>query len=82
MSKKNREQLRESFLFAVPSTQGDLSFIEIVQANNLSKLATRIGYISAAVSGGKMSPKDAEAHIKDLYKVWKESNKSLQSSWK
>ena len=82
MSKKNREQLRESFLFAVPHTQGDLSFIEIVQSNNLSVLATRIGYISAAVSGGKMSPKDAEARIKDLYKVWKESNKSLQSSWK
>lgn len=82
MSKSNREQLRESFLFAVPHTQGDLSFIEIVQSNNLSILATRIGYISAAVSGGKMSPKDAEARIKDLYKVWKESNKSLQSSWK
>lgn len=82
MSKNNREQLRESFLFAVPHTQGDLSFIEIVQSNNLSILATRIGYISAAVSGGKMSPKDAEARIKDLYKVWKESNKSLQSSWK
>ena len=82
MSKNNREQLRESFLFAVPHTQGDLSFIEIVHSNNLSVLATRIGYISAAVSGGKMSPKDAEARIKDLYKVWKESNKSLQSSWK
>ena len=81
MSKKNREQLREEFLFAVPTTQGDVSFIEIAQTNNLSQFSTKLGYIISAVSGGKMTIKDAEERVKDLYKVWKQSNKSLQDGW-
>lgn len=81
MSKKNREQLRDEFLFAVPTAQGDVSFIEIAQMNNLSQFSTKLGYITAAVSGGKMTAKDAEKRVKDLYKVWKQSNKSLEDSW-
>lgn len=81
MSKKNREILRDEFLFSTPSIQGDVSFVEIAQANNLSYFSTKVSYISAAVSSGKLTPKKAEEYIKDLYKVWKQSNKSLEDKW-
>lgn len=82
MSKKRREQLKEQFLFAIPPTQGDVGFVDIVQANNINIFSTKLSYIAAAVSGGKMKCKDAEQRVKDLYKVWKSSNKSLDDSWK
>lgn len=82
MSKKQREQLREEFLFAVPHTQGDVGFLEIAQANNLAKFSVRLSYISASVSGGKMTTDQAEECIKDLYKAWKHANKTLSRGWK
>ena len=78
MSKKNREQLRDEFQFAIPGTRVELSEIDSAQSNNLSLFSTKLGYISAAVIGGKMTAEDAEKRVKDLYKVWKQSNKSLE----
>jgi len=81
MSKQNREQLREEFLFAKGTLQGDATFLDIARADNLNRFSTKMSYINAAVSGGKMSTKEAERRIKDLYKVWKEANKSLERGW-
>lgn len=73
----------EQFLFAKATLQGDdVSFLDIVKSDNLNRLATQLIYLNAMVSGGKMSPTDAEVRVKDLYKQWKASNKQLKDSYK
>ena len=81
MSKQNRKQLKNEFLFAKATLQGDATFLEIARADNLHRFSTRMSFINASVAGGKMSIKEADRRIKDLYKVWKEANKSLESGW-
>lgn len=78
---KSKKQLKEEFLFSTPTMAGDVSFIEIAQGNNLHRFSTELSYIDAFVSGGKLSPKEAAKRVKDLYKVWKSSNQSLEDSW-
>lgn len=81
MSKANREQLKEDFLFAKGNIQGDVTFLDIARADNLHRFTTKLTFINAAVTGGKMSPKKASKYVKDLYKVWKDANNSLEQSW-
>ena len=81
MPKQNREQLKEEFLFAKGTIQGDATFLDIARADNLHRFSTKMSFISAAVTGGKMTAKEAERRVKDLYKVWKEANKSLERGW-
>lgn len=74
MSKKQREQYQEFFL-TVPTD--NIDSVSSAHTSNLEAFCTRLSYISASVTGGKMNVKEAELRVKDLYKVWKRSNKSL-----
>lgn len=69
MSKKQREQYEEFFLSPGLSK-------EAAHTSNLSVFSQQLSYISASVCGGKMDAKEADQRVKDLYKVWKRSNKS------
>ena len=71
MSKKNKDNYQEFFLTTLESE------VESPLATNLSVFSTHLGYLSALVTGGKMTPEDAEKRVKDLYKVWKRSNKAI-----
>ncbi|PZV17712.1 MAG: hypothetical protein DCF20_04895 [Pseudanabaena sp.] len=46
---------------------------------NLQEFANRISIICALETGGKISPNDAYAQIKDLWKELKQSKKNLLS---
>ena len=72
MSKSQRDHYQEFFLVAEPeSDRAD------AQTMNLESFSTRLSYIAASVTGGKMTTEEAESRVKDLYKVWKRSNKAL-----
>jgi len=73
MSKQRREEYQDFFLLTVENG------VESAQVSNLEAFNTRVSYISAAVTGGKMSVDEAETRIKDLYKVWKRSHKALDN---
>ena len=71
MSKKQRDQYQEFFLTT------ELDEDNCAQSLNLEAFSTRLSYITATVMGGKMSIAEADERVKDLYKVWKRSNKAL-----
>lgn len=72
---------KDEFLFAKGTLPGDATFLDIAQADNLHRFVTRLSYLNAAVAGGKLTPKQASKDVKELYKRWKSSNKSLESSF-
>mgnify|MGYP000161305259 CR=1 FL=1 len=82
MTKANREQLKEEFLFAKGTIQGDATFLDIARADNLNRFTTKMTFINAAVMGGKLTTEEAGRRGKDLYKVWKDANKSLEQGWR
>ena len=74
MSKENRDQYQNYFLTSTEDATD-------AHVTNLEAFSLRLGYITAAVTGGKMSQEEAEVRVKDLYKVWKRSNKALDMGW-
>ena len=71
MSKQRKEEYQDFFLLTVEDG------VESAQVSNLEAFNTRLSYIAAAVTGGKMGVSEAEERVKDLYKVWKRSHKAL-----
>ena len=65
----------EEYLFAVGT---DIKKKDVESIENLDKFANQLTYLNASVIGGKMSAKDAEKRVKDLYKQWKASTKLLK----
>lgn len=57
---------------------GELEDSEVAAIDNLNIFANQLINLNASVVGGKLSPKDAEKRVKDLYKQWKASNKLLK----
>ena len=74
ISKKKKDNYREFFL--TNSTED----VDSPQATNLSMFSTQLSYISSFVSSGKLSPEDADIRIRDLYKAWKQANKSIENN--
>ena len=73
MSKQRKSEYQDFFLLTVEDG------VESAQVSNLEVFNTRVSYISAAVTGGKMGVSEAEDRIKDLYKVWKRSHEALDN---
>jgi len=65
----------EEYLFAT-GTKAERKDVEAIA--NLDKFANQLSYLNASVVSGRMSPKEAEKRVKDLYKQWKSSNKLLK----
>ena len=51
---------------------------EVAKSDNLHRFALQLGYLDAALTGGKISSEDAAKQAKDLYKAWKETNKGIE----
>lgn len=73
--KKSKEQLDNEFKLIIDCARqcgkGD------AREENLHRLSTQLGYIDAALTGGKLSNKQAAQQVKDLYKAWKETNRAI-----
>jgi len=73
--KKSKEQLNSDFKLVIDRAR--VCGKGAARADNLHKLATQLGYIDAALTGGKLTNKQAAQQVKDLYKAWKETNKAI-----
>lgn len=73
--KKSKEQLDTDFKLAINCAQQCGK--GAARSENLHYLATQLGYIDAALTGGKLTNKQAAQRVKDLYRAWKETNKAI-----
>lgn len=65
----------EEYLFAA-GTKVKGKDVEAIA--NLNRFANQLSYLNASVVSGRMTAKEAEKRVKDLYKQWKSSNKLLK----
>jgi len=77
------KQAKEEFLYPTPPINPDaeMSFLDIAQINNLNNFTHHVNYLTNMAIGGKISPENAYAEIKKLYKAMRQSRKSLRGSW-
>ena len=73
--KKTKEQLKEEFKFSLGLVEECGK--DAAKSDNLHHFALRMGYLDAAVTGGKLTTESASKQARDLYKAWKEANKAI-----
>ena len=73
--KQSKEKLSQEFKLIVECVPECGK--EVAAEENLHRFTTQLSYVDAALRGGKITPKQAARQAKDLYKIWKESNKSI-----
>lgn len=76
MFKKDKERINSEFKLAITTVETDGK--DSAMCENLHRFATQLGYLDAAIVGGKLTSKQAYQQVKDLYKAWKETNKSIE----
>mgnify|MGYP003656881484 FL=1 len=72
---KSKEQLDSEFKLVIDCARQCGK--GAARSDNLHTLATQLGYIDAALTGNKLTNKQAAQQVKDLYKAWKETNKAI-----
>ena len=72
---KSKDKLKEEFEFSLGLVEKCGK--EAAKSDNLHHFAIRIGYLDAALSGGKLDSEMAAKQARDLYKAWKETNKGI-----
>ena len=73
--KKSKEQLDSEFKLAITCARECGK--EAAKSDNLHRFSTQLGYLDAALVGGKLTQKQAMQQVKDLYKAWKEANRGI-----
>jgi len=63
------------FELAIDHSRGSAK--DEARAHNLHIFSTQLGYLDAALMGGKLTHKQASRQAKDLYKAWKDANKTI-----
>lgn len=74
------DQEKQDFLYPRSHYRGQFTPEHLVFNANLQEFAQRIGYICALETGGKVSPEQAFAEIKNLWKQLKRSKEKLDIS--
>ena len=73
---KSKKQLNEEYKLVIDCAR------ECGKDDALSmgihRLATQLGYLDAALQGGKITAKEAQLQARDLYKAWKNTNKQIE----
>ena len=78
--KKSKKQLNEEYKFVIDCAR-ECSKEDAVSMG-IHRLATQLGYLDAALQGGKINAKEAQLQAKDLYKAWKHINKQIEKEWR
>lgn len=73
--KKSKEQLNSEFKLVIDCA--NQCGKGAAKTENLHQLSIQLGYIDAALTGGKLSIKQATQRVKDLYKSWKTTNNAI-----
>jgi len=74
---KSREQLISEFEFTIDCARECGK--DAAMSESLRQFSTQLGYLDAALTGGKISSQQAARQAKDLYKAWKATNKSIEA---
>ena len=72
---RTKKELASKFEFTIDCMRE--SGTDVAKAESLHTFSVQLGYLDAALAGGKISTEDATKQAKDLYKVWKAANKSI-----
>ena len=75
MFKQSKEQRQAHFelTLRVVREEGKTAAAEA----NFHHYSTQMSYLDAALTGGKMNTDEVAIRAKDLYKAWKDTNKSI-----
>ena len=73
--KKTKAELASKFEFTIECARE--SGPDAAKAESLHAFSTQLGYLDAALAGGKITSEDAAKQAKDLYKAWRAANKSI-----
>jgi len=73
--KKSKEQLNDEFKLVIECAQQCGK--GAARSENLHRLSTQLGYIDAALTGGKLTNTQTAQQVKDLYRDWKETNRAI-----
>ena len=73
--KKTQEQLDREYNFAIECARKCGK--EAAKEDTFHSYVTRLSYLDAALTGGKITTKQAMQQAKDLYKCWKDTNKGI-----
>jgi hypothetical protein len=75
--KKSKEQLTKDFNFVIDCARECGK--DAARTESLHTFTTSLSYIDSFLRGGKLTQKEAEQQVKDLYKAWKSTNKAIDS---
>lgn len=73
---KSRDQIISEFELTINRVRE--SGKDAAMSESLRWFSTQLGYLDAALMGGKISSKQAARQAKDLYKAWKNTNKQIE----
>jgi hypothetical protein len=69
---------RNEFLFTMGTIPTEMTETDEMLAQNIHRFAQSASFIEASMVGGKITPSEAMARVKDLYKTLKTNNKNLK----
>ena len=72
---KSRDQIISEFELTINRVRE--SGKDAAMSESLRQFSTQLGYLDAALMGGKITSQQAAKQAKDLYKAWKATNKSI-----
>ena len=76
---KSKEQLISEFKFTIDCVRECGK--DAAMSESLRQFSMQLSYLDAALTGGKISSRQAAKQAKDLYKAWKATNKGIDAEW-
>ena len=74
---KSKEQLTSEFNLSIKCARECGK--DAAREDNFHHFTLQLGYLDAALQGGKVTTSEAAVRAKDLYKAWKEINKGISA---